>query len=95
MNYIAETGAAAMITGYCVALFKLYKPDAKSSTLVIVSVLSGIVASILVSVSNAGTYTIQDVSQWLIKGILAAAGAAGLTRTDGRAETARSDAQGE
>ena len=95
MNYIAETGAAAMITGYCVALFKLYRPNAQSSTLVIVSVCSGIVASILVSASNADTYTVPHLAQWLIKGILAAAGAAGLTRTDGRAETARSDAQGE
>jgi len=94
MNYIAETGAAALVCGYLVALFKMAFPNAKTATLVIVAIFSGVLATVLVSVANGSTYDLKDVAQWIIQGVIAAAGAAGLTRTDGRAQEVRESAQG-
>ena len=95
MNYIAETGAAALVCGYLVALFKMAAPNSKTATLVIIAIVSGIFATALVSVANGSTYNLKDVAQWIIQGVIAAAGAAGLTRTDGRAQEVREDALGE
>ena len=95
MNYIAETGAAALFTGYLVAMFKLAVPDAKPWILVLVSICSGILGSVLVALSTGAVVDTQLGAQWVIQGVIAAAGAAGLTRTDGRAQEVREKALGE
>lgn len=94
MNDIAVTGAAGLVCGYLVALFKMAAPNSKTATLVIVAIVSGILATVLVSVANGGTYDLKDIAQWVIQGVIAAATAAGLTRTDGRAQEVREAAQG-
>lgn len=89
MQTTSETGFAAVITGYIVAFFKLSFPDAHSSVLVAVAVSSGILANVLIAVAGGAPISAQNGAQWLVQGIVSAAVAAGLTRTDNRAEIGR------
>ena len=89
MDSVLQTGTAAVLAGYLVAFVKMAAPDVKPWLLVVCAVVSGIVASILVSLSNGEIATSQSVANWVIRGFLSAAVAAGLTRTDGRAEAMR------
>lgn len=91
MDPIVEAGAAAMIAGYLVALYKHAQPMTSSALLVLVAMVSGIASAFLIAVSAGLVLDAQNGAQTAIQGIIAAAIAAGLTRTDGAAEAKRPD----
>ena len=89
MDPIVEAGAAAMIAGYLVALYKLAVPTTASWTLVVVAMIAGIASSFLIALAGGMVLDTQNGAQTVIQGIVAAAVAAGLTRTDASAEEQR------
>lgn len=73
-----------------VALFKKGIPSAPSKAIAGVAFLSGQLAALLVTMANTGLATNQKViATMIITGIIAAAGGAGISRTDQSAENDR------
>ena len=91
MDPIVEAGAAAMIAGYLVAFAKLGMPNISSAVLVIVALAAGVASSFLIALAGGLDLTTQTGAETTIQGIIAAAIAAGLTRTDNAAEEKRPD----
>lgn len=91
MDPFIEAGAAAIVAGYLVALWKMAQPTAPSWALVVVSLVAGIGSSFLIAVAEGAVLTAQVGAQIGIQGVAAAAIAAGLTRTDSAAEAKRPD----
>lgn len=89
MDPIIEAGAAAMVAGYLVALYKHAQPATASWALVAVAIVSGILSAFLVALGSGLELVAQTAAQTTIQGIIAAAVAAGLTRTDSSAEAKR------
>jgi hypothetical protein len=97
METVIETGAAALFAGYLVAFYKHGAPTAPSWSLVLVALLAGIGGALLAQISTSGLASLTDqaIATLVIQGVVAAAGAAGLTRTDLSAEVKRQQAAGE
>lgn len=84
------TGTGAVITQYLVSLFKMGYPAATPARIVGVALLSGQIGTALVGLAAGGLHlTISSVASYIVFGILATAGAAGLNRTDQSAEAKR------
>ena len=94
MDPIVEAGAAAMIAGYLVALYKHAQPSTASWSLVVVAIIAGIASAFLIALASGLILNAQTGAQTAIQGIIAAAVAAGLTRTDAAAEAKRPDEYG-
>lgn len=76
-----------------VALFKLGVPTAPSKAIAGVAFLAGQAASLLVTMASAGMALDQKtIATLVITGIIAAASAAGISRTDQSAEIKRVEA---
>lgn len=93
MDPIVEAGAAAMIAGYLVAFAKLAQPNIAAWLLVVTSLAAGISSSFLIALAGGLMLTTQTGAETVIQGIIAAAIAAGLTRTDNAAEAKRPDGE--
>ena len=85
-----EVGTAAVVTGYLVGMVKQARPELASWLLVVTALVSGILATFLVSIAQDGIVVDpQIIAGNIIAGIMAAAAAAGLTRTDFAGERKR------
>lgn len=91
MDPIVEAGAAAMVAGYLVALYKHANPATASWMLVVVALFAGVLSAFLIALAGGVELVAQTAAQTTIQGIIAAAVAAGLTRTDSSAEAKRPD----
>lgn len=80
-----------MLAGYLVAFAKLGMPNISSALLVIVALAAGIASSALIALAGGVSLDLQTSANTAIQGIVAAAIAAGLTRTDNAAEAKRPD----
>lgn len=90
MEIIIGISGAATICGLLVALFKLGVPSASAALIALVAVLAGQASSVLVTAAGDGLAVNQKViSTIIITGIMAAAAAAGISRTDNTAEAKR------
>lgn len=93
MDPIVEAGAAAMVAGYLVAFAKLALPRIASWVLVVASLAAGISSAFLFALAAGVAMAPQTGAETIIQGIIAAAIAAGLTRTDNAAEAKRPDGE--
>lgn len=91
MDPIVEAGAAAMIAGYLVAFYKLANPATAAWALVVVALTAGVASAFLIALAGGLVLNTQTGAETAIQGIVAAAIAAGLTRTDNAAEARRPD----
>lgn len=91
MEPIVEAGAAAMVAGYLVAFVKLANPRIQSWVLVVAALIAGIASAFLIALSSGVVLDMQTGAETIIQGIVSAAIAAGLTRTDNAAEAKRPD----
>lgn len=90
MEVIVGISGASTVAMLLTALFKLGVPTAPSKAIAVVAVLAGEVASVLVTMASTGLASDQKtIAVTIITGILAAAAAAGISRTDQSAETKR------
>lgn len=93
MEVIVGISGASTAAMLLTALFKLGVPTAPSKAIAFVALLSGELASVLVTMATTGIYANQQViGSVVLTGILAAAAAAGISRTDQSAETKRVEA---
>jgi hypothetical protein len=95
MNPIVETTSAATLAALGVALFKMAWATAPSWALVVAALLVGVSASFLVSAAGGDVWTQPAIATTIMQGLLAAATAAGVSRTDERANLVRTNAQTE
>jgi hypothetical protein len=93
MNPIVETTSAATLAALGVALFKMAWATAPSWALVTAALLIGVSASFLVSAAGGDVWTQPVIATTIMQGLFAAAGAAGVSRTDERANIVRTNAQ--
>jgi hypothetical protein len=94
MHPIVEISSIATVTALFVALFKLALPTSPSWGLVIAALVAGVVASFLVSAAGGvASWGLQTIATAVLQGFLAAAAAAGVTRTDERANVVRKGAR--
>lgn len=94
MEVIIGISGASTVAMLLVSLFKLGRPTASSALIALVAFLAGQVASVLVAAAGEGLAMSQKViATVVVTGILAAAAAAGISRTDQSAEKARVDAK--
>lgn len=90
MEIIVGISGATTIASLLVALFKLGVPSASSAVIAGIAFLSGQLGAVLVTMASTGLHRSQGViATIVITGILAAAAAAGISRTDQSAEKAR------
>jgi len=90
MEVIIGISGAATICGLLVALFKLGVPSASSAMIALVAVLAGQFSSVLVTAAGDGLALNQKaIATVIITGIMAAAAAAGVSRTEQSAEAKR------
>lgn len=91
---VGITGATA-VAGLLVALFKLGVPSASSATIAGVAFVAGQLSAVLVTATAGGLAVSQRaIAGIVVTGILAAAAAAGISRTDQSAELRRTNPPG-
>jgi hypothetical protein len=88
-NIVMETASAIAIASLLTNLFKMAVPDASSAVLVAVSLVVGVLSSLLFSLAGGGVLTAQTVATMIIQGIFAAGAAAGIDRTAVAAQAKR------
>ena len=90
MEVIIGISGASTVAMLLVALFKLGIPTAPSKAIAGVAFMAGQLASVLVTMAGPGLATDQKtIAVTVITGVLAAAAAAGISRTDQSAENSR------
>lgn len=90
METIIGIGGASSLAMLLVALFKKGYPSAPSKLIAFVSLLAGEIAALLVAMASTGLLRDQKMlSTMIITGIISAASAAGISRTDQSAENDR------
>jgi ABC-type uncharacterized transport system permease subunit len=90
MEVIIGISGATTAASLLVALFKLGVPSASSALIALVAFLAGQASAVLVTAAQGGLATEQKViASILLTGIMAAAAAAGISRTDNAAEAKR------
>ena|SRR5688572_8321248 len=93
MEVIVGISGASTVAMLLTALFKLGVPTAPSKAIAGVALLAGELAAILVTMASTGLATDQKtIAVTVITGVLAAAAAAGISRTDQSAENHRVEA---
>jgi len=93
MEVIIGISGATTAASLLVALFKLGVPSASSALIALVAFLAGQASAALVTAAQGGLATDQKViASILLTGIMAAAAAAGISRTDNAAEAKRTGA---
>lgn len=90
MEIIIGISGATTAASLLVSLFKLGVPSASSALIALVAFLAGQLSAILVTAAQGGLATDQKViATMILTGIMAAAAAAGISRTDQTAEAKR------
>jgi len=90
MEVIVGISGASTVAMLLVALFKLGMPSASSAMIAAIAFLSGQASSVLVTAASAGLALNQKtIATVIITGVLSAAAAAGISRTDQSAEKSR------
>ena len=90
METIVGISGACSVAMLLVALFKKGVPTAPSKAIAGIAFLSGQVAAVLVTMANEGLAANQKtIAVMVITGVIAAAGGAGISRTDQSAENDR------
>lgn len=93
MEVIIGISGATTAASLLVALFKLGVPSASSALIALVAFLAGQASAVLVTAAQGGLAVRQTViASVLLTGIMAAAAAAGISRTDNAAEAKRTGA---
>ena len=93
MEVIIGISGATTAASLLVALFKLGVPGASSALIALVAFLAGQASAVLVTAAQGGLHAQQTViASVLLTGIMAAAAAAGISRTDNAAEAKRTGA---
>lgn len=93
MEVIVGISGASTVAMLLVSLFKLGMPTAPSKAIAGIAFLAGQLSSILVTMAGTGLATDQKtLATTIISGVLAAAAAAGISRTDQSAENSRVEA---
>lgn len=93
MEIIVGISGATTVASLLVALFKLGVPTASSAVIAGIAFIAGQTGAVLTTAASSGLALNQKVvSTVIVTGILAAAAAAGISRTDQSAEKARKDA---
>jgi hypothetical protein len=93
LNFVLSTGAATTSTLYLVAMFKNSFPAARSRSVMLCALLSGVAVSFVVTVAQGTTFTLQNAALALLGGIGAAASAAGVRSVDNKADEKRGEVQ--
>jgi hypothetical protein len=88
-NVIIDASATATFTGLAVALFKSAWPAAPMWVLVLVSLACGIAIAFLVALAGNVVFVGPHIAQVVLVGLMAAAVAAGVARTDNAASKLR------
>jgi len=95
MEIIIGISGATTAASLLVSLFKLGVPAASSAMIAAIAVLSGQAASVLVTAAQGGLAINQKaIAGIILTGIMAAAAAAGISRTDQSAEKNRTNPPG-
>lgn len=95
MEIIVGISGATTAASLLVSLFKLGVPSASSAIIAGVAFVAGQCSSILVTAAQGGLAVNQKaVAGIILTGIMAAAAAAGISRTDQSAEKARTNPPG-
>lgn len=90
MEVIIGISGATTAASLLVALFKLGVPSASSALIALVAFLAGQLSAVLVTAAQGGLAISQAViASVVLTGIMAAAAAAGISRTDNTAEAKR------
>lgn len=90
MEIIIGITGATTVAGLLVALFKLGVPAASAALIAVMAFIAGQLAAVLVTAAGGGVqFTQQGMATVVVTGILAAAAAAGISRTDQKAEEKR------
>lgn len=90
MDVIVGISGASTVAMLLVSLFKLGVPTAPSAAIAGIAFLAGQISALLVTMASTGLSTDQKVlATMVITGILSAAAAAGISRTDQSAENSR------
>lgn len=90
MEIIIGISGATTAASLLVALFKLGVPSASSALIALVAFLAGQASAVLVTAAQGGLALQQTViASMVLTGIMAAAAAAGISRTDQSAEAKR------
>lgn len=94
MEVIIGISGASTVAMLLVALFKLGIPTAKSAAVAGIAFLAGQLAAIAVTAASDGLAINQKVIATIfITGVLSAAAAAGISRTDQAAEAKRPEGE--
>ena len=91
-NIVMETASAIAIASLLTNMAKLGKPDMSSATLVIVSIIAGVVSSVLFSLASGEVLNVQSGAIMVIQGLVAAGAAAGIDRAAVAAQNKRDQA---
>jgi hypothetical protein len=90
MEIIIGISGATTAASLLVSLFKLGVPSASSAVIAGIAFLAGQASAILVTAAQGGLAVNQTaISTMILTGIMAAAAAAGISRTDQSAEAKR------
>lgn len=90
MEVIVGISGASTVAMLLTALFKLGFPSASSASIAFIAFVSGQASAALTTMASTGIHlTQQSISTLAITGILSAAAAAGVSRTDQSAEKKR------
>jgi hypothetical protein len=93
MEVIIGISGATTAASLLVALFKLGVPSASSALIALVAFLAGQASAVLVAAAQGGLAVSQAaIASVVLTGIMAAAAAAGISRTDNTAEAKRTGA---
>jgi hypothetical protein len=92
-NVVIDASATATFTGLAVALFKSAWPSAPTWVLVLVSLACGIGCAFLVALAADVVFIRPHIAQVVLIGLMAAAVAAGVARTDAAATRLRDAAR--
>lgn len=95
MEVVIGISGATTVAGLMVALFKFGVPSAPSKVIAGFAFIAGQLSAILVTMAGAGLHRDQRTfATIVITGILCAAAAAGISRTDNSAEKNRTNPPG-
>lgn len=93
MEIIVGITGATTVASLLVALFKLGVPSASSAFIAAMAFVAGQLSAVLVTMASTGLAKDQKtIATVLITGVLCAAAAAGISRTDNAAEAKRTGA---
>lgn len=95
MEIIVGISGATTAASLLVSLFKLGVPSASSAMIAAIAFLAGQAAAVLVAAAQGGLAVNQmAIATVILTGIMAAAAAAGISRTDQSAEKGRTNPPG-